>query len=180
MENHQDLSPEQQKMDAIFDAFFAVSDILREDVSSLLDSKFDENPIWRRAFIRAVAPLIEGLAYSYLSICHINPDLTPEDREKVDPDQKSKTSVRIKTALESIYRQLNISPPPDFSRQDWTDAQRMFSARDSLMHPKTIDCLTYTEDDWKRIYDGSVWLLGEFFRLPDLLGRKFGSEAGIS
>ena len=180
MQNHQALPTAQQKIDAILDAYFAVSDILREDVSSLLDSKIDENPIWRRAFIRAVAPLIEGLTNSYLSICHINPDLTPEDREKVDPDKKLKTSARIKTALESIYRQLNISPAPDFSRQGWKDAQRMFSARDSLMHPKTIECLTYKEDDWKRIYDGSVWLLGEFFRLPDLPGRTSENAAEIS
>ena len=167
-------------MDAIFDAFFSVSNILREDVSSLLNSRDDKNPVWRRAFIRAAAPLIEGLSYSYLSICHANPDLTPEDRDKVNPKKRLTTSKRIETALESIYRQLNIFPEPDFCRQDWKDAQRMFSARNSLMHPKTIDCLIYTEADWKRIYNGSVWLLGEFFRLPDLLARRFGNEAETS
>lgn len=172
------LTLEQERMDKIFDIYFDVSDILRSDVASLLDTRDDDSPSWRRGFIRAVVPLIEGLTYSYLSICHAAPELSAKERTKVDPNQRNSTAKRIKMALSAIYRQLHITPAPDFSGETWKDAQTLFSARDNLMHPKTVGCLTFTEVEWERIYRGSVWLIAEFFRLPDLLERRFRDVAG--
>jgi len=137
------LTPEQQKMDSIFENYFEVSDLLSADVSALLDSRNDDDPVWRRAFIRAIVPLIEGFAYSFLSICYANPDLTSDERQKVDPDRRAVTSVRIKAALKSIFGQIDISPAPDFSGQDWANARSLFKARDALMHPKTPRVRTY-------------------------------------
>jgi len=45
-----------------------------------------------------------------------------------------------------------------------------------LMHPKGPESLEFAENDWEQIYDGAVWLLGEFFRLPDLMQSKFGRK----
>ena len=166
----------QKRMEDIFDAYFAMSDSLRDDVSYLLDRRQDCNPVWRRAFIRAVVPLIEGLTYSYLCICHADPNLSADERVELDPNRKQATSDRIKLCLNSIFSVLDIAPAPDFSGKGWCNARRLIGARDMLMHPKGPESLEFGESDWKQIYDGTVWLLGEFFRLPDLMQSKFGRK----
>ncbi len=177
MINGSELSAAQREMDAIFDSFFEISDSLRDDVSFILDMPAQDTAVWRRAFIRTVVPLIEGLAYCYLRISHADRELSPEGKEKLNPDRKQSTPDRVKSALLSIFTKLHVSPKPDFSGIGWANAKRLMRSRDALMHPKTPESLNFSESDWNRIYAGAIWILGEFFRLPELLGKKFSDNA---
>ena len=49
-------------MDAAFDNYFALSDVLRSDLIALLDSE-SASQHWRRNCIRVSASLIEGYAH---------------------------------------------------------------------------------------------------------------------
>ena len=173
VQNPFNLPPEQLRMNEIVDNYLSVSELLRDDVSALLDRRDDGDPIWRRAFVRSVVPLIEGFAYSFLSISHANPELSVERRKDLNPDSKGSTPARIKLALEAAYGQLGISPPPDFSNHGWQCARQLFAARDALMHPKTPDSLVYTDAHWLKILEGATWIMRELFRLPALMHTKF-------
>ncbi len=168
-----ELTAEQLRMDEIVDNYLAVSELLRNDVSALLEQRNDDDPVWRRAFIRSVVPLIEGFAYSFLSICHANPELGAERREELDPDRKGATPARVKLALEAAYRQFGISPAPDFSNHGWQCARKLFAARDGLMHPKAPKSLVYADAHWLKILEGATWIMRELFRLPELMHAKF-------
>ena len=173
MKNNVELSTAQQEMDANFDLYFSISDSLRADVSYILDMRADDEPVWRRTFIRTIVPLIDGLTYCYLRICYADPALDPSDRGKLDPDGRQSADDRVKIALKSIYCKLNISPQPDFSGTGWTNTKQLLDARHALMHPKSPESLVFSDADWENIYKGATWVLGEFFRLPTLLEKKF-------
>ena len=173
MKNNEELSAAQQAMDANFDLYFSISESLRADVSYILNMRADDEPVWRRTFIRTIVPLIDGLAYCYLRICFADPELDPCDRGKLDPDGRQSADDRVKIALKSIYCKLNISPQPDFSGTGWTNTKQLLDARHALMHPKSPESLVFSDADWGNIYGGATWVLGEFFRLPTLLGKKF-------
>ena len=58
MKNNEEPSAAQQEMDAIFDLYFSISESLRADVSYILNMRADDEPVWRRTFIRTIVPLI--------------------------------------------------------------------------------------------------------------------------
>ena len=57
-------------MDAAFDKYFAMSNILQDDIAVLLDVK-DDSQSSRRNFIRAAAALIEGYAHCFREMCEV-------------------------------------------------------------------------------------------------------------
>ena len=58
-------------MDAAFDNYFALSDVLRSDLIALLDSELASQH-WRRNYIRVSASLIEGYAHCLREMCAVS------------------------------------------------------------------------------------------------------------
>ena len=163
----------QEKMNAVFDNYLKLSDMLTADGMALLELD-DNNDSWRRNFIRACSALLEGYSHCFREILNIGIemeplDLTNKERKVILSESSIDTADRIKYTLRSAYKVLNLSPAPDFSSQDWANAKYGLDKRHSLMHPKIPEDLEISDDAWDRIHSGFTWLVEAHFNVIKLL-----------
>ena len=166
----------QGRMNAAFDNYFAVSDILREDLDELRKNQ-NATQYWKRTFVRSSAALFEGYTHCLSEICAISfeciaPELTKKEADALRSESKLGTNDRVRLTLRAAYRLFELSPAPDFGEKGWIRAQRAFDKRHSLMHPKTSDDLVVDEAYWIEIREGVSWLLTQFVRFFVLLQAK--------
>ncbi len=165
-------------MDAAFDNYFQLSNILQADMNVLLDGENDLQH-WRRNFIRASASLIEGYAHCLREMCAISfecvaPEIGKKESEVLRSERSFDANERIKLTLRVAYKLFELEPSPHFGGDEWPRAQRVLTKRHLLMHPKTPADLDVPDDLWNEMRDDVAWLMEQLFNFFSLLQRKHG------
>ena len=163
-------------MDAAFDNYFALSSILREDLTALLDTETDSQH-WRRNFVRVSASLIEGYAHCLREMCAISfdcvaPTISPKEREVLCAERNSDANERIKLTLRVAYKLFELQPAPNFGGPEWPRAQRVLAKRHLLMHPKTPADLAIPDELWSELREDVAWLVEQLFTFVAVLKEK--------
>ncbi|WP_374339557.1 hypothetical protein [Methyloversatilis sp.] len=165
-------------MDAALDNYFALSDILREDLSALLDSE-SESQHWRRNYIRVAASLIEGYAHCLRDMCAVSfecvaPSISAKEAEVIQSERNFNANERLKLTLRVAYKLFELAPAPNFGGPEWPRAQRILEKRHLLMHPKTPDDLEVPDALWSELRDDVTWVVEQLFNFISALQKKHG------
>jgi len=171
------LSP-QERMDAAFDNYLALSIILRNDLLALLESESNSQH-WRRNFVRVSASLIEGYAHCLRDICAVSfecvaPEIAKKEAEVLSSERTFDANERIKLTLRAAYKLFELQPAPNFGGPEWPRAQRVLAKRHLLMHPKTPADLDMPDALWNELRDDVTWLIEQLFSFVALLEKKHG------
>ena len=165
-------------MDAAFDNYFALSDVLMDDLNVLLDSESDSQQ-WRRNYIRVSASLIEGYAHCLREMCAVSfecvaPAIGQEEEEVLCSERNFNAKERIKLTLRVAYKLFELQPAPNFGGPEWLGAQRVFEKRHLLMHPKSPVDLQIPDDVWNEMRGDVTWLIKQLFNFISALQKKHG------
>lgn len=171
------ISP-QERMDAAFDNYFALSDILRKDLTALLDSESNSQH-WRRNYIRVSASLIEGYAHCLREMCAVSfeclaPEICKEEQEVLRSERSFNANERIKLTLRVAYKLFELQPTPNFGGSEWPRAQRVLEKRHLLMHPKNPTDLQVLDSLWDELRGDVTWLIEQLFNFMSALEKKHG------
>ncbi len=166
----------QQRMDAAFDNYFALSNILQEDMIALLDGENDTQH-WRRNFIRASASLIEGYAHCLRDMCAVSfeciaPEIGKNETEVLLSERSFDANERIKLTLRVAYKLFQLEPAPNFGGNEWRGAQRVLDKRHLLMHPRTPTDIDVPEYLWNEMRSDITWIMEQFFNFFSSLQQK--------
>ena len=167
-------------MDAAFDNYFALSDVLREDLLALLGTESDSQH-WRRNYVRVCASLIEGYAHCLREMCAVSfacvaPEISEKEAEVVRSERSFNANERIKLTLRAAYKLFELQPAPNFGGHKWPRAQRVLERRHLLMHPKTPADLEISNELWLELRDDVTWLVGQLFNFIAALQAKHGGS----
>ena len=159
----------QARMNAAFDNYLALSELLMSDGLMLLDME-QTDVRWQRNFIRTAAALVEGYSHCFREMALIGLECDPseipkKEREMLVTEAHMDTSDRIKLTLRVIYRMFKFTPMPDFGSENWSNAKLALEKRHALMHPKTVADLEISPGSWERIHSGLSWLIEQHFNL---------------
>lgn len=170
----------QQRLDAAFDKYFAMSNILQDDIEALLDAQ-DDSHNSRRNFIRAAAALIEGYAHCFREMCEVGVAtgagrLTPKEVQVIQAERSFDSTERIKLTLRAAYKSFQLPSGPDFGDEGWRHAQSLIDKRDRLMHPKSAEDLEVSDDLWANIHEGTKWLFKQCFGFMEQLKSVHGPD----
>jgi hypothetical protein len=165
-------------MDAAFDNYFALSDVLREDLLALLETESDSQH-WRRNYVRVSASLIEGYAHCLREMCAVSfecvaPEISEKEAEVIRSERSFNANERIKLTLRAAYKLFELQPAPNFGGYEWPRAQRVLERRHLLMHPKTPDDLEISNELWSELRDDVTWLVEQLFNFIAALQAKHG------
>lgn len=165
----------QERMDAAFENYFALSDGLRDDLLALLESE-SESQHWRRNFIRASASLIEGYAHCLREMCAVSfeciaPEVNKLESEVICSEQSFSANERIKLTLRAAYKLFELQPP-NFGGAEWPRAQRVLEKRHLLMHPKAPADLQIPDALWLELREDVAWLIEQLFNFIAALQAK--------
>jgi len=171
----------QQRLDAAFDKYFAMSNLLQDDIEALLDVK-DDSQNSRRNFIRAAAALIEGYAHCFREMCEVGVGtgagpLTSKEVQVIQAERSFDSAERIKLTLRAAYKLFQLLSVPEFGDQGWHHAQTLIEKRDRLMHPKSIEDLEVPDDLWDDVHKGTVWLFRQLFGFMEQLAIVHGPNS---
>ncbi len=154
-------------MDAAIDNYFALSDVLREDLLALLETESDSQH-WRRNYVRVSASLIEGYAHCLREMCAVSfecvaSEISENEVEVIRTERspaRGVQTVRTTTSAE-LWR-------------PWPRARRVLNKRHLLMHPKTPADLEISNELWFELRDDVTWLVEQFFNFIAALQAKHG------
>ncbi|MBU0602970.1 MAG: hypothetical protein KKD25_11300 [Gammaproteobacteria bacterium] len=169
----------QERMDAAFDNYLALSDLLREDLLALLESE-SKSLHWRRNFIRVSAALIEGHAHCLREMCAVSfecvaPDISSKETKVLRSEKSFDADERIKLTLRAAYKLFGLQPAPNFGGPEWPRAKRVLKKRHLLMHPKTPSDLDIPDELWNELRADVIWLLEQLFNFISALQTKHGA-----
>lgn len=169
----------QEHMDAAFENYFALSNVLREDLSALLESESDSQH-WRRNFIRVSASLIEGYLHCLREMCAVSfecvaPHISQKEAEVLRSERGFEVNERIKLTLRVAHKLFELQPAPSFGGPEWPRAQRVLAKRHLLMHPKTPVDLEVPEALWNELRQDVTWLVEQLFNFVVVLQQKHGA-----
>jgi len=169
----------QEQMDAAFDRYFAMSELLQSDMEALLVGDPKSQSL-RRNFVRAACSLVEGYAHCYRDMCQVGVAAGPgplnADETKVLTDERAFGSTdRVKLTVRAIFKLFELPNAPDFSQKGWPQAQALFDRRDRLTHPKSVADLVVADEHWDIVYDGAAWIFEQLFSFMRELNRVHGN-----
>lgn len=169
----------QEQMDAAFDNYLALSEILREDLKALLLSE-SKSQHWRRNYVRVSASLIEGYANCFRELCSVSlrcahPKISSKEYDILSSEKSFSANERIKRSLRVAYKLFELQPAPNFGGAEWLRAQRVLKTRHSLMHPKTPADLEISDEVWSELRDDVTWLITQLFDFVAALEAKYGN-----
>lgn len=138
--------------------------------TNLLNSRDSQET--RRVFIRTLPPYVEGSLNFLRIIVHLYPPLLkrlPADcsahflEPLIELRNRSTTKESIKKTFVGIGQVTGSHVPNDIMGEPGAQALiATFELRDSLMHPRSIDGFTVTEEQLATARAGQVWFLGKF------------------
>lgn len=165
-------------MDAAFDNYFALSDLLREDLLALLETESDSQH-WRRNYVRVSASLIEGYAHCLREMCAVSfecvaPEISEKEAEVIRSERSFNANERTKLTLRTAYKLFELQSAPNFGGREWSRAQRVLERRHLLMHPKTPADLEISNELWLELRDDVTWLVEQLFNFIAALQAKHG------
>jgi hypothetical protein len=169
----------QQRLDAAFTKYFAMSKVLGADINALLDT-VDDSESARRNFVRAATALAEGYAHCFREMCAVGLEtgagpLTSKEVQVLKEEHGFSAADRIKYTLRGTYKLFQLPDSPQFSESGWQDAQFMIEKRDALMHPKSVDDLALNNKVWDQSHRGAVWLFDQLFGFMSKLAKVHGT-----
>jgi hypothetical protein len=167
---------QQERMDAAFENYLELSEVLREDMLALHAAELDSQH-WRRNYVRLSAVLIEGYASCFREMCVVSleceaPVISQKEREVLLSERSFNANERIKLTLRAAYKLFEIRPAPNFEGPEWVRAKRILEKRHLLMHPKTAEDLMISDVLWNELRDGAIWLIEQFFAVIAALQTK--------
>jgi len=168
----------QARFDRAFDNYLVLTNLLREDMESMLETR-SASLQWRRNSIRAASALLEGHAHCLRQLCAVGllcnaPPLTSKERSVIEEERAFDTCERMKLTLRAAYKLLSLQPTPDFGGKQWQRAQRLLRKRHRLMHPKRPSDLGVSNRTWSEMRAGMTWLMQQFFDYLALAQAKYG------
>jgi hypothetical protein len=168
----------QERMDAAFDNYFELSDVLRGDLEELLKVEA-QSQHWRRNFIRVSASLIEGYAHCLREMCSVSfecvaPEISAKETQVLQAERNFDANERIKLTLRVAYKLFELQPAPDFGGPEWPRAQRVLQKRHLLMHPKTPADLEVSDQVWPELREDVTWLFKQLSDFMALAQAKHG------
>ncbi len=163
-------------MDAAIDNYFALSDVLREDLLALLETESDSQH-WRRNYVRVSASLIDGYAHCLREMCAVSlecvaPEISENEFEVVRSERSFSANERIKLTLRAAYKLFELQPAPNFGGREWRRAKRILETRNHLMHPKAPVNLEITNELWSELRGDVTWLVEQLFDFITALQKK--------
>lgn len=166
-------------MDAAFDNYFALTEVLRGDLVEMLDMESDSQH-WRRNYIRVSASLIEGYAHCLREMCAVSfecvaPEIGKKEAEVLRSERSFDANERIKVTLRVAYKLFELQPVPNFGGSEWPRAQRVLEKRHLLMHPKNPADLEVPDYLWNELRGGVTWLIEQLFNFIAALQEKHGA-----
>lgn len=166
-------------MDAAFDNYFALSNVLRDDLLALLETE-SETQHWRRNYIRVGASLIEGYLHSFremaaVSLDCVAPEISEKEKEALTSECRFSTPERFKLTLRAAHKLFEVGPAPNFGNFEWSRAQRVFKKRDSLMHPRNPVDFEIANSPWEELRFGINWLIEQLFNFVSALQKKYAA-----
>jgi hypothetical protein len=172
----------QQRLDAAFDKYFAMSNILQDDIEALLNVN-DDSQNTRRNFIRAAAALIEGYAYCFREMCEVGiatgaGPLTSKEVEVIQAERSFDSTDRLKLTLRAAYKSFQLPSVPEFGDEGWQHTQALIEKRDRLMHPKNAEDLEVPDALWADIHEGTKWIFRQLFSFMEQLAIVHGPSSG--
>ena len=167
-------------MDSAFDNYFALSDILCEDLAALLDGETNSQQ-WRRNYIRVSISLIEGYAHCLREICAVSlecvaPAISQKETEVLRSERSYDANERFKLTLRVAYKLFELQPVPNFGGVEWPRAQRVLAKRHLIMHPKTPADLKIPDGLWNELREDVAWLIEQLFNFIAALQKKHSSS----
>lgn len=170
----------QEQMNAAFDNYFTLSNVLREDLVALLDSESDSQH-WRRNYIRVSASLIEGYAHCLREMCAVSfsleviaPEISQKEKKVIRSERTFDANERLKLTLRVAYKLFELQPAPNFGGPEWLRARRILEKRHLLMHPTRPADLVISENLWNELHDDVTWLIEQLFNFISALQKKHG------
>ena len=169
----------QERMDAAFDNYFALSKVLQDDLGVMLDIESDSQH-WRRNYIRVSASLIEGYAHCLREMCAVSfkcvaPEIGKKEAEVLRSERSFDANERIKVTLRVAYKLFELQPAPNFGGSEWPRAQRVLEKRHLLMHPKNPADLEVPDYLWNELRGDVTWLIEQLFNFIAALQEKHGA-----
>ena len=169
----------QERMDAAFDNYFALSEVLRDDLGVMLDIESDSQH-WRRNYIRVSASLIEGYAHCLREMCVVSfecvaPEIGKKEAKVLRSERSFDANERIKVTLRVAYKLFELQPAPNFGGSEWPCAQRVLEKRHLLMHPKNPADLEVPDYLWNELRGDVTWLIEQLFNFIAALQEKHGA-----
>lgn len=173
----------QEQMDAAFDNYLELSEVLQSDVEELLKVE-SQSQHWRRNFIRASAALIEGYAHCLREMCRVSfhciaPELGAKEAEVLQSDRSFDANERIKLTLRVAFKLFELQPAPNFGGREWPHAQRVLEKRHLLMHPKTPADLEVSDQLWSELREDVTWLFKQFFDFIALAQANMAANLSV-
>jgi hypothetical protein len=167
----------QARMNAAFDNYLALSDLLMSDGLLLLEMD-QTDARWQRIFIRTAAALVEGYSHCFREMAAVGLEcdssaIPNKEREVLATEISMGTSDRIKLTLRATYRMFNLTPMPDFGSENWSNAKLALEKRHVLMHPKTVADLEIPPGLWERIHSGLSWLIEQHFNVITAIHERY-------
>ena len=165
-----------ERMDAAFENYFALSDILSEDLVALLDNESDSQQ-WRRNYIRVSASLIEGYSHCLREMCAVSfecvaPNIDKKEADVLRSECGFDANDRIKFTLRAAYKLFELQPAPNFGGPEWHRAKRVMAKRHLLMHPKSPADVSISDEFWKELREDVTWLVEQLFNFVAALQKK--------
>jgi len=157
--------------------------------ASKLNNHPEEFDYYSRAYLRAFATWVEGTVSMYKEVFsksgHLSSKLPQASQlyifeydwrisnsgEPKIVHKKIKTKENIKCffyVLTEIFEGYEVN----FNDQGWSDLMLFYKSRDSMMHPKTIECLEVNMSQVKQYQNGGVWFLNQIMQLNHCMSRK--------
>ena len=150
---------------------------LVEDVKTAKE-KLDDQQYSRRAYVRALFAMIEGVTYAMKLALFViarnfgkHSDISiPElvmlkgttfdlnDKGKVQEKEKHfRIQDNLKFTVKSVNRVLGTSINLGVDTQDWTNFVRTVKIRNNVTHPKSLDDLVISDEDLECIHSVKSW-----------------------
>lgn len=170
-----------RELGAVYDDYFVLSNVLREDGNRVLDDPRADQP-WRRNLVRVHWPMIEAYASTLRRFCnvfrkHCELTLSAKHARLLDDESQFATAERIKETLKLAYRLHELDRTPNFSDRHWANVRSAIQARDRIMHPKSASDLEISDADWPEIHSGLAWVLSAFTEFFDLVNKKYAPDS---
>jgi hypothetical protein len=173
--------------------YFVLNSDVKEAQSATLANPSDFN---KRTLIRTCAALVEGLAFQLRQVTLATlqgteflsqGDLSILREEKYQLSQQGNVEVRDnhQSTLAMILFTLRVYAKnhgatfnPDTSTNGWNCLRKAFSMRDQLMHPKSLQDLTITDEAGTEFSAGVQWwdeAIRDLFEACDEADKKISS-----
>lgn len=174
----EDLKHIQDSFDIAVVGYIKLSDSCIAELNYLHENHEDDaNQYWRRTFIRASWSLVDGDIYALKEMCRSIAQLRSDDIGKSDENllnsDRQEMGDKIKGVLKLAVKIFDLSVTLDFGGSDWTTVKLSIEKRHNVVHPKSVDTIMVTDDEWKQQKDAIGWFMSTSNSLLVALQKKY-------